>query len=245
MWDHRPPGRFAPHDEICDILRAAIKSRISSDMLSLRIWYSVIIHITYSLLHTCNFFQMLMRINRSNWGHLQKGALCPMLLYPVRWTAQSALHFCTPWQTCSFRHQLGFSGKHSSDAALRAKTNSLTCPPLSIARYSFIQLSQLGHQWRERKCPIFETVAKGGFENQGWKFWLSLRVTGGKAPYAAGAKRPTLPGQSSYAGGANRPTLPGQSAWPGHVIFSTLVPGSSSFQLGNLYLSWPKLLNTF
>ena len=81
MLDHRPPGRFAPHDQICDILRAAIKSRISADMLLLRIWYSVIIHITYSLLHTCNFFQMLMQINRSNWGHLQKGALCPMLLY--------------------------------------------------------------------------------------------------------------------------------------------------------------------
>ena len=81
--------------------------------------------------------------------------------YPVRWTAQSALHFFPPWQTCSFRHQLGFSGKHSSDAALRAKTKSLTCPPLSIARYSFVQLSQLGRQWRERKCPIFETVAKG------------------------------------------------------------------------------------
>ena len=81
MWDHRPPGHFAPHDKICDILRAAIKSRISADMLSLRIWYSVIIHITYSLLHKCNFFQMLMQINRSNWGHLQKGALCPMLLY--------------------------------------------------------------------------------------------------------------------------------------------------------------------
>ena len=44
---------------------------------------------------------------------------------------------------------------------LRAKTKSLTCPPLSIARYSFIQLSQLGPQWRERKCHIFETVAKG------------------------------------------------------------------------------------
>ena len=44
---------------------------------------------------------------------------------------------------------------------LRAKTKSLTFPPLSIARYSFIQLSQLGRQWRERKCPIFETVAKG------------------------------------------------------------------------------------
>ena len=47
---------------------------------------------------------------------------------------------------------------------LRAKTKSLTCPPLSIARYSFIQLSQLGPQWKERKCPIFETVAKEGFE---------------------------------------------------------------------------------
>ena len=43
---------------------------------------------------------------------------------------------------------------------LRAKTKSLACPPLSIARYSFIQLSQLGRQWRERKCPNFETVAK-------------------------------------------------------------------------------------
>ena len=42
---------------------------------------------------------------------------------------------------------------------LRATTKSLTVPPLSIARYSFIQLSQLGRQWRERKCPIFETVA--------------------------------------------------------------------------------------
>ena len=44
---------------------------------------------------------------------------------------------------------------------LRATTKSLTCPPLSMARYSFIQLSQQGCQWRERKCPIFETVAKG------------------------------------------------------------------------------------
>ena len=42
---------------------------------------------------------------------------------------------------------------------LHAKAKSLTFPPLSIARYSFIQL---GCQWRERKCPIFETVANGG-----------------------------------------------------------------------------------
>ena len=38
---------------------------------------------------------------------------------------------------------------------------SLTFPPLSIARYSFVQLSQLGRQWRELKCQHFETVAKG------------------------------------------------------------------------------------
>ena len=43
---------------------------------------------------------------------------------------------------------------------LRATTKSLTCPPLSIARYSCIQLSQQGRQWRERKCPIFHTVTK-------------------------------------------------------------------------------------
>ena len=44
---------------------------------------------------------------------------------------------------------------------MRRLLKSLTFPPLSIARYSFKQLSQLGRQWRERKCPIFETVAKG------------------------------------------------------------------------------------
>ena len=45
---------------------------------------------------------------------------------------------------------------------LRANTKSIKCPSLAIVRYSFIQLSQLGRQWRERKCPIFETVR--GFE---------------------------------------------------------------------------------
>ena len=44
---------------------------------------------------------------------------------------------------------------------LCATTKSLTFPPLSIDRYAFIQLSQLGRQWRERKCPILETVPKG------------------------------------------------------------------------------------
>ena len=66
-----------------------------------------------------------------------------------------------PRFTCSFRHQLGYSGNILAMQQLRATTKSLTFPPLSIAWYSFKQLNQLGHQWREQKCPIFETVAKG------------------------------------------------------------------------------------
>ena len=73
----------------------------------------------------------------------------------VRSTCGRLYKFCLPWQTCSFRHQLGFSGKRSiARQQLRAKAKSLTFPPLSIARYSFIQLSEQGRQWRERKCPI-------------------------------------------------------------------------------------------
>ena len=46
-----------------------------------------------------------------------------------------------PWQTCSFRHQLGFSWKHSSHAPTTTRS---TFPPISIVRYSFIQLSDRG-----------------------------------------------------------------------------------------------------
>ena len=82
--------------------------------------------------------------------------------YPVRWTAQSASHLL-PSLTDLFI-PTPFSASPGSILArqqLRAKTKSLTCPPLSIARYSFIQLSQQGRQWREGKCPIFQTVPKG------------------------------------------------------------------------------------
>ena len=60
-----------------------------------------------------------------------------------------------PWQTCSFRHQLGFSWKHSNNASITA--------PLSIVRYSFIQLRQLGCQWGER-MPNLRNGSRGGFE---------------------------------------------------------------------------------
>ena len=79
---------------------------------------------------------------------------------PVRWPTQTALiciHFI-PFQTCSFRHQLGFYGKHSSHA-------SITFPPLSIARYSFIRMSEFCVVTRERtKMPNLWNGSKCGFE---------------------------------------------------------------------------------
>ena len=65
--------------------------------------------------------------------------------YPVRWTAQSASHFL-PSLTDLFI-PTPFSASQGSILAmqqLRANTKSLTFPPLSIARYSFIQLSEQG-----------------------------------------------------------------------------------------------------
>ena len=78
---------------------------------------------------------------------------------PVHWTAQSALRFALPGRPVHSDTNLASPGSILAMQQLRAKVKSLTFPPL-IARYSFIHLSQLGHQWRERKCPIFETVAK-------------------------------------------------------------------------------------
>ena len=51
--------------------------------------------------------------------------------------AQSAIH-STLGVTCSIEHHLGFSGKHNVQRLFVYKY-----PQLSIARYSFIQLSEL------------------------------------------------------------------------------------------------------
>ena len=80
--------------------------------------------------------------------------------YPFYCTAQSALHFSSPGRPV---HSDTNSASIGSILPMQQLRNeySLTFIPLSIARYSFIQLSEQGRQWRERKCPIFETVAKG------------------------------------------------------------------------------------
>ena len=59
-----------------------------------------------------------------------------------------------------FKSHLHFSGKHSAMLQLLRKDYSITSPPQSAARYSFIQLSKL---WDERNCQSFDT-AGGGFE---------------------------------------------------------------------------------
>ena len=63
-------------------------------------------------------------------------------LYPVHWTAQSALHFPP---LADLFIPTPFSASLGSILAMQQLRNdySITFPPLSIARYSFIQLSRL------------------------------------------------------------------------------------------------------
>ena len=62
--------------------------------------------------------------------------------YAVLGTAKSALPF-TPWHTCSFQHHFDFSGKHSATLQVLREGHSFRYPSMSVARYSFIQLSEL------------------------------------------------------------------------------------------------------
>ena len=74
--------------------------------------------------------------------------------------SKSFIHF-NPWQICPFRHQLELSGKHSSHATIMREDYSLRCPPLSIARYSFINTAESTEaSWRERKCPNFYMITR-------------------------------------------------------------------------------------
>ena len=81
-------------------------------------------------------------------------------LYLVRWTAQSALHFPP---LADLFIPTPFSASLGSILAMQQLRNdySLTFPPLPIARYSFIQLSRQGRQWRERKMPNLRNGSKG------------------------------------------------------------------------------------
>ena len=86
--------------------------------------------------------------------------------YPVRCTAQSASLSGRPVRLHSDTNSTPF-GKHSSHAAIMCEDYSLAFPPLSNSVYSqvLIHTSEWTEaSWRERKCPNFETVAKGWFK---------------------------------------------------------------------------------
>ena len=99
----------------------------------------------------------------SSERHCQKDSFY-IAQYPVRWTAQSALHFCLPWQTCSFRHQLGLSGKHSSQAA---STRQGKITRISTTVYSQVLIytaESTGASMERTKMPNLRNGSKGGFE---------------------------------------------------------------------------------
>ena len=70
---------------------------------------------------------------------------------PLRWTAQIALLF-TPSRPFHSSTNMSTPGSILAIHQLRATTKSLTCPPLSIARYSFIQLSDLGRRGENKNA---------------------------------------------------------------------------------------------
>ena len=96
--------------------------------------------------------------------HIETKVCFYIAQYHVCLTAQSALHF-TPWQTCSFRHQLDFSRKHSSHAAIMCEAYSLIFPPLSTARLTFTQMSELGRHG-ENENPQALKRQQRGFERK-------------------------------------------------------------------------------
>ena len=65
--------------------------------------------------------------------------------YPVHWTAQSDLHLSSPGRPIHSDTNSACLGSILATQQLRAKTKSLTFPPPSTARHSFMQLSELGH----------------------------------------------------------------------------------------------------
>ena len=67
-----------------------------------------------------------------------------------------------PWQTSSFRHQLGFSWKHSRISSSNYAQWLFTQMSTTIYSQVLIYSAEwTGASRRERKCPNFETVPKG------------------------------------------------------------------------------------
>ena len=102
----------------------------------------------------------------SSSTHIKKGGFY-IAQYPVRWTAQIALHFL-PSLTDLFI-PTPFSASPGSILAmqqLRTTTKSLTFPPLSISQVLIYKLTaeSTGASMERRKMPNLPNGSKGGFE---------------------------------------------------------------------------------
>ena len=96
----------------------------------------------------------------------------------------SKLFTLHPRRTCSFRHQLDFSLKHSRHAAITRNDYSTTFTQLSTAVYSqaLIYTAQsTGASWREQKMPKLR-ISSNGDLNPG-----SLDCESGVLPQSYGA----------------------------------------------------------
>ena len=87
--------------------------------------------------------------------------------YPVHWTAQRALHFPPP---ADLFIPTAFSASLGSILAMQQLRNdySLTFPPLSIARYSFIQLSRLRRREVKENAQTSKRYQRGFEPGLSW-----------------------------------------------------------------------------
>ena len=76
--------------------------------------------------------------------------------YPLHWSAQSTLHFAPGRPVHSDTNSTSL-GSILAMQQLRTMTKSLTFPPPAL----IYTAERTGTLRRERKCPKFETVAKG------------------------------------------------------------------------------------
>ena len=61
------------------------------------------------------------------------------------------LYTLLPWQICSIKHHLNFSGKYPAMLKLMCEGCSYKYPPLSISTHSM---------WSEKTCPRFHMAAQ-------------------------------------------------------------------------------------
>ncbi len=73
--------------------------------------------------------------------------------------------FCLPWQTCSFRHQLGFSGTHSSEAAITPKDQITHISTTVYSQVLIYTAESTGASMERTKIPTLRNGSKGGFEH--------------------------------------------------------------------------------